>query len=745
MAKPILERDVRLRFVIDDTKMTAGGRKIQQNLDGIQNQFAGISGSLKAMPALVVAAFAVDKLKDFARWLKKIGEESVMIAGQYEATTKTFETMLGSAAKATAMLRDLNKFSLRTPFAPGTVNEAAKVLLNFGIQANKILPTLQRLGDVSGGNQQRFQQLSLVFGQIASTGRLMGQDLLQLINAGFNPLQVISEKTGKSVAKLKDEMSKGLISFEMVEQAFIDATSEGGKFFGLMEKQADTLPGKLSTLEGAVTDLKREFGEALLPAVKPLVDLLIEMTQNSEGLKEVFVELGRPLAELVESVVELIRAGQEVADAIRQVGIELGIMEEDTNLVVLALKPFLNAITGLAVIISNWSDMIADATENIRGLTNSVTEFIGVGTVWTKTGKAAGAATGGLNSKLIAGVKAGKQMGLSIDDARKALDKFNATTDDTNDKAEKSREKLDELTLRFKRFRKGAFGDLEDRIDTRAVRKFVEPIQTALESLPGEAVPVFQRIALEFGESVQEQLTNALGAFERFYGAITTLQDVQTDRRLQAINAEQEAALRLAGVLQEEEAAKLAAMDETEQKRFEIEQEFAAKRQALEQEAFDRQKRFAKLQAVINGALAVTKILAEVPKGDFGVATAVLIGAAIAQTAAQVATIEAQQFAEGGLVKGGIKGKDSVAAWLMPDEFVMPVKTVNKYGIDTMEAMRQGRLDEHVLNRLFSGKGFSDKGIIGSIDAQTRALIGSMLPSVTTRETVVQNRRIRRF
>jgi hypothetical protein len=76
----------------------------------------------------------------------------------------------------------------------------------------------------------------------------MGQDLLQIVNQGFNPLQIISQKTGKSMAQLKDDMSAGLITFSMVEDAFKTATLQGGKFYNGMENGSKTLSGTMSTL-----------------------------------------------------------------------------------------------------------------------------------------------------------------------------------------------------------------------------------------------------------------------------------------------------------------------------------------------------------------------------------------------------------------------------------------------------------------------------------------------------------------
>ena len=79
--------------------------------------------------------------------------------------------------------------------------------------------------------KNKLSSLTLAFSQVQSTGRLMGQDLLQMIGQGFNPLQIISEKTGRSMADLKKDMENGAISADMVTEAFKIATSEGGRFF----------------------------------------------------------------------------------------------------------------------------------------------------------------------------------------------------------------------------------------------------------------------------------------------------------------------------------------------------------------------------------------------------------------------------------------------------------------------------------------------------------------------------------
>lgn len=243
--------------------------KVDSKMDSSKSKAIGLQSAIQAIGG---AAF-------IKQTFSAIGS-LVELSAQMEDTTTSFEVMLGSADAAKTMLADLIKFSDITPFEDMQITEAAKMLLNFGIAANDIMPSIQMLGDVSGGNAEKFGRLSLAFGQVSSQGKLMGQDLLQMINAGFNPLQEISKTTGKSVAQLKDEMSKGLITFDMVRDAFMTATGEGGKFYKMMEKQSETWHGLTSTLTGALNAVKRAFGDIIMEALKPLLKMLIKVTQG---------------------------------------------------------------------------------------------------------------------------------------------------------------------------------------------------------------------------------------------------------------------------------------------------------------------------------------------------------------------------------------------------------------------------------------------------------------------------------
>lgn len=217
------------------------------------------SDALKGITTLIAGAGAA---------LSAGAMAGVKYNAQMEQYITSFGTMLGSAEKAQNMIAQIKKFAAETPFELPDLAKGAQTLLAFGTAEEKVLPIMKMLGDVSQGNKEKFDGLTLAFAQCQSTGKLMGQDLLQMINQGFNPLNEISKMTGKSVAQLKEEMSKGAISAEMVAAAFEHATSEGGQFYNAMEAQSKTFSGQLSTLKDNVSSFIGELTEGLTDSLK---------------------------------------------------------------------------------------------------------------------------------------------------------------------------------------------------------------------------------------------------------------------------------------------------------------------------------------------------------------------------------------------------------------------------------------------------------------------------------------------
>lgn len=214
--------------------------------------------------------------------IKNLGDYALNSAKAFEQASISFRVLLGNEERAAKLVNDIQDLANVTPMTSSGLQENAKLLLNFNaVTEDEIIPTLRMLGDITGGDQVKMDSMTLAFAQCASAGRLMGQDLLQMVNAGFNPLQIIAEKTGKSLGDLKNEMSEGKISVDMVKQAFKDATSEGGRFYGMLEAQSKSKTGLEATKADSFEIFGRTITERALPALKDFDQAQIDAANSA--------------------------------------------------------------------------------------------------------------------------------------------------------------------------------------------------------------------------------------------------------------------------------------------------------------------------------------------------------------------------------------------------------------------------------------------------------------------------------
>lgn len=230
--------------------------------EGVSTGMSTVKKLFTAGMGFVVAKHAVG--------LAKMG---IAYNSQMQDFQSKFKVLLGSASKANKHVAELRKLAMKTPFRTTDLAAASQQLLAFGVNSKSVSGHLRRLGDISLGNKEKFQQLGLVFGQVSSQGKLMGQDLLQFINAGFNPLKELSKMGRGTYQELKDQMAQGKISFQDVQAAIEHATSKGGQFFNGMKEGSKTFAAQVDALKGNLEILAGN-------AVKPLYNLLTRIVPH---------------------------------------------------------------------------------------------------------------------------------------------------------------------------------------------------------------------------------------------------------------------------------------------------------------------------------------------------------------------------------------------------------------------------------------------------------------------------------
>lgn len=295
-------------------KLNTGIQNIQNNTktaeSGLRSLKTTIAGAAAAFGGLSIASAGVDFAKG-----------AIKAVADYEAVNISLETFLGSATAAKDLFKELEQFSIKTPFTPEQVNNAAKALLAFGEPVENLQTTLTRIGDVASATGKDFNELSVIYGKARVQGTLFAEDINQLTEAGVPVIQLFAEQLGVSSDQVKKLGSEGKISFANLEQAFNTLTSEGGRFFGLTDKLSQSTAGRLSTLEGNWTELKRTVGEGVLPVFESLTDAAFAVIAGLQRLPS-FIEENRRTFILLAGAVGIYVTAQNAA-RIAQLGTEI--------------------------------------------------------------------------------------------------------------------------------------------------------------------------------------------------------------------------------------------------------------------------------------------------------------------------------------------------------------------------------------------------------------------------------------
>ena len=236
---------------------------------------------------------------------------------EIEQLQTSFEVMTGSAEKAQSIIKELQEIGASTPFEVKGLAETTQLLMNYGLEADDAIDKMMMLGDIAQGSSEKMNRIAMAYGQMSSAGKVQLEDIKQMIEAGFNPLQEISKTTGESMASLYDRISKGTISVDEITASMVRSTSAGGKYFQSMEKQSKTLNGQISTLKDNFSqfagvlaeDTTNAITSEFLPALNETIQAMQEgfSEEGFEGLATAFSEgFTNILMMLVEKAPEIV-------------------------------------------------------------------------------------------------------------------------------------------------------------------------------------------------------------------------------------------------------------------------------------------------------------------------------------------------------------------------------------------------------------------------------------------------------
>ena len=261
----------------DKLKKRLGEGKKQFNEFGNNAKKAGVGvSSFTKTIRNLAAAFAV----------VQTGKFIFFKTAELETQRKGLEQLTGSVEKTNNIITELQEFSAVTPFTSSELIEQTKRLKAFGFETEELVDTTQRLADVAGATGADLTGIATAFGQIRAKGKLQQEENLQLLERGVNITDELKKITKLQGDEFESAMRKGKIGADLVNQALINLTSEGAIFAGGATAQAETLNGKLSTLQDTIDKLAIAIGTELEDEIKGILDISIQAVKQITNLVE---------------------------------------------------------------------------------------------------------------------------------------------------------------------------------------------------------------------------------------------------------------------------------------------------------------------------------------------------------------------------------------------------------------------------------------------------------------------------
>lgn len=249
-----------------------------------QNASANIQSSIKKMAVGMGGLFAVQMGQQIVNDIQRI-------RGEFQQLEIAFTTMLGSKKQADDLMRQAVTTAAKTPFDLNQVASGYKQLLAYGIGVEKLNDTLVTLGDVASGVGAPLNDIVYLYGTLNASGRVALMDIRQFAGRSIPIYEELAKVLGIAKERVNDFAGAGKISFEHVEQAFKNMTSEGGRFNNLMEKQSASIVGLKANLGDAIDTARNDLGKKLQPLFESTLKAQIHIAENYEDIGKTILGL----------------------------------------------------------------------------------------------------------------------------------------------------------------------------------------------------------------------------------------------------------------------------------------------------------------------------------------------------------------------------------------------------------------------------------------------------------------------
>ena len=283
---------IRITAVADD-KATGPLSKLQGKVEELQRGFDDATGAVSDAAksflglggaSLTVAAgigVVVAAISAAAIGFSQYASEAIKAADDNRKLSKSFKALIGDTQKTEETLQALQDFAGFTAFKSDDIKEVALGLLQAGVAADELIPTLAGLGGAAQGNTDNLKALASQFQTLADTPKATVKSLRGFATNGVDALQLLAEATNQTKEQLINNFNSMNMSGADAARLLLAKSAE--KFGSAMLQDVENIDNLLARAADSAGNAQEALGNALEPlrkvSLKAQVDYFNGLTQ----------------------------------------------------------------------------------------------------------------------------------------------------------------------------------------------------------------------------------------------------------------------------------------------------------------------------------------------------------------------------------------------------------------------------------------------------------------------------------
>lgn len=354
-------------------QLNALGKTTQESGEQAATGLAGVRKEVESIGTMLKSGLLIEGgrlITDMVTVpLIGLGKEAVRLADNLHRSEIAFGVMLGSGDKARAMLKDLQQFAATTPFEFPELIRAAQKMAAFGIESNKIIPTMRTVGDAVaglGGSSEMFDRIIRAMGQMDAKGKVSAQEMNQFAEAGINAWEAVAKTLGITVAEAMDRAKHGQIDAATALTAIqADMVT---KFGGMMAEQSKTIQGTIANLKDTIGFIMTDIGQQLIETLQ-LREVLGSIQSFAQGALTWFRSLDDGTKRTLIALTGAFAAGGPILVV---VGAFMAAMAVVTAPMLVTGAIITGIVAGAALLIAHWTTLKTTATTLWQEITGTI-------------------------------------------------------------------------------------------------------------------------------------------------------------------------------------------------------------------------------------------------------------------------------------------------------------------------------------------------------------------------------------